>query len=126
MGGERLGAAVAAGEREHQLASQPLTRRVLGDERRELADELGMTAERELGVDSVLERCEAQLLEPRACGLGEALVGEVRERRAAPERERLAQLRRRVRECGLSRVPQQRLEPVEVDLILLDLEQIPG
>ena len=37
---------------------------MLGDERLELADELGVTAEREIGLDPLLERGEPQLLQP--------------------------------------------------------------
>ena len=50
-----------------------------------------MPAERELGVDPLLERREPELLEPLDGRLGERLVGEVGERRPAPELERLAQ-----------------------------------
>ena len=48
-------------------------------------------AERELGLDALLERGQPHLLEPLDRDLRERLVGEVGERRAAPERERLAQ-----------------------------------
>ena len=61
---------------------------MLGDERLELADELGVASRGEVVVDALLEAGEAQLLQPRDLGLGEALVGEVGKRRAAPERER--------------------------------------
>ena len=56
VGVERLGLASRAVEREHQLAAQPLAQRVLGDQRLELADQLSVAAERELGVDAPLER----------------------------------------------------------------------
>ena len=68
---ERLGLATRAVEREHELAAQALAQRVLGDQRLELADELGVAAERELGVDALLERRHAQLLEARDLRLGE-------------------------------------------------------
>ena len=68
--------------------------RVLGDQRLELADQLGVAAEREVGLDPLLERRQPQVLEPAALGLGERLVRELGERRPAPERERLAQHRR--------------------------------
>ena len=91
------------------------------DERLELGDELGVAPEREVGLDPLLERDGAELLEPRDLGLGERLVEEVGERRAAPERERLAQRalgRRRVaaleRRAPLLREPG---EAVEVDAL---------
>ena len=99
---QRLGLAAGAVEREHQLAAQALPQRMLGDERLELADELGVTAERQVGVDPLLERRQPQLLQPRDLGLGERLVGEVGERRPAPQRERLAQLRAAA-VCGRAR-----------------------
>jgi hypothetical protein len=61
------------------------------DERFELADQLCVGAECEVGLEAFLERCEAQLLETGDLALGERLVGEVGERRAAPEGERLVQ-----------------------------------
>jgi hypothetical protein len=45
-------------EREHQLAAEPLTKRVLVGERLELADQVLVTACLELGVDTILERRE--------------------------------------------------------------------
>ena len=88
---ERLGLPAAAIERKHQLAAQPLAERVGGDERLQLADERGVAAERELGVDPLLEGDDAQLVEPGGLEPGELLLVEVCERRAVPERERLAQ-----------------------------------
>ena len=49
----------------------------------------------EIGVDALLERAEAQLLELRGVRLGEGLVGEIGQRRPTPQRERLAQRRGR-------------------------------
>ena len=63
---------------------------MLRDERLQLADERAVPAEREIGVDPVLERGEPELLEPVRLRPRERLVREVGERRAAPERERLA------------------------------------
>src|SRR5204862_141467 len=62
---ERIGLAARAVERQHQLAAGPLAERLLGDEPLELADELHVTAESELGVDAVLLRRQAQLLQPQ-------------------------------------------------------------
>ena len=109
---------------------QPLAQRVLGDERLELADELRVAAEREVGVDPLLERREAELLEPDDRGLRERLVGEVGERGAAPERERLAQRRRgrSASPAGAVRLAlaEQALEAVQVELLGLELERVAG
>jgi hypothetical protein len=56
---------------------------------------LRVPAEREVGVDSVLERRKTKLLEPPDLGLGKRLGRELTERRPSAERERLAQPFRR-------------------------------
>ena len=64
---------------------------MLGGERRQFTDELAVTADAELDFDAKLEGCQPDLLEPGDRTLRKGLVGEVGERRAAPERERVAQ-----------------------------------
>ena len=63
---------------------------MLRDERLELSDELGVAPECKVGVDPELHCCQPDLLEPGDRRLGEAFVGELRERRASPERQRVA------------------------------------
>src|SRR5262245_33413101 len=53
----------------------------------ELADQLGVAPQRQVGVDARLHAGEAQLLETRDLGLGEGLVEELREGGPAPERQ---------------------------------------
>src|SRR5262249_53484970 len=62
---------------------------MLGDELAELAHDFTMVAEREIGVDAVLEREQAQLLEALAVRARKRLGGQVGGRRPAPQRERL-------------------------------------
>ena len=94
VGLQRVGLAVAAVEREHVLRPQPLAVRVLGDQRVELADHLGVAAEREPRLDELLGDRDPQLLQPRALAVGERRVREVRERRPAPLGERALERRR--------------------------------
>jgi hypothetical protein len=61
---------------------------VFRDESLELGDQRVVTAKRQIGLDAVFERGEPELLEPPHLALSERLVGEVCERRPAPERER--------------------------------------
>ena len=61
---ERLRLPAAAVERDHQLAAQPLPQRMGRHERLQLADECGVVAEREIGVDAILDRRHPQLVEP--------------------------------------------------------------
>ena len=77
-------------QRRHQIPPQAFAERVLGDECLELPDQLVVAPEREVGVDPELDCCQPDLLEPGDRRLGEALVGEVRERRASPQRQRVA------------------------------------
>jgi hypothetical protein len=57
---------------------------VLGDQRIDPTEDLGVAAERELRVDQLLERADPQLAQPRRLALGERLIGEISERRSAP------------------------------------------
>jgi hypothetical protein len=77
---------------------------VLRDQALELADELAPVPEGELGIDPLLDRSQTQLLEPRDLALGERLVGEIGERGAAPERQRVP--KSPCRTCVLSGRPQ--------------------
>ena len=88
---ERVRLAAAAIEREHQLGLQTLAEWVVRDQRLELARYGAVMAERQLGVHAVLDGAEIDLLEPRDLGLGKCFVGEVGQRGAAPNRERLAE-----------------------------------
>ena len=112
-------------EGEHELPAQPLAQRVLGDEGLELADELGMAAELELGVDQLLPRRRAELLEPRH--LDAARTARARGRRAA------ARARARAPRAGapsalgvstLGRLRHEPLEAVQVDLLGLDVQDV--
>ena len=122
---ERVGLSAGAVEREHQLAAKPFPQRLLDEESLDLPDELGITAEHEVGVDAVLERGEPQLLEaPALCG-GELVVCEVDQRRAPPQRERLAQKASGLGGVlGLGRRREERLEATRVDLRGIDLELV--
>ena len=125
---KRLRLTAAPVEGEHELPAQTLLQWVLGDERLELPDEVGVPAERQVGVEPVDQRVQAKLLEPTDLMLGERLVGELGERRAAPHRERFAQQQRRALRVtgGLRSAPVRDplLEPVDVELPRPDAECI--
>jgi hypothetical protein len=69
---------------------------VLRHQRGELANQRGVPAERQLGLDPVLQARLAQLLQPPGLDRGERLV-ELRQRRPAPQRERVTQARNGLR-----------------------------
>ena len=90
-GGERVGLAAGAIEGEDQALAEALAQRVFGDEWVELGDDprrggrAGSSASRR--CSSALRRSSSR----RATRSREGLVGEVGERRAPPERQRLAE-----------------------------------
>lgn len=128
VGRKRIGLPPAAVEGDHQLPMQPFPQRVRGGQRLKLADHLGMTAERQIGVDPVLEDTDAQLLQPRDLRLRERFIAQVGEWRAAPEREGLVELVRRlpqlVRRQRLPSQPGQALEPVDIEFVRPHLQAV--
>jgi hypothetical protein len=117
-------------ERRHQVPPQALAERVLRDECLELPDQLVMAPEREVGVDPELHRSQPDLLESRDGSLGEALVGEVDERRASPQGQRLAQpLRPVCRQAArqqASPLVHEAFEAVEIERVRLDPDGVAG
>jgi len=118
---ERLGLAPRSIQGEHELPAEPLAQRVIPDQRFELGNDFGMAAERQVGVDAELEGRQTNLLESRDRRLRERLVGQIRQRRTAPERERFAQVRGRPLRLAtgkrLRRLGRALLEPVQVHLL---------
>ena len=78
-----------------------------------------MLAQREPRVDQVLDRREVQIVEPRDLSRDERLIGQIGERRPAPERERSGQqcasATKVAFDGGLSCRRQGGLESVDVD-----------
>src|SRR5262249_35900273 len=87
--GLRLPARAVEGQ--HELPAEPLPQRILGHEGLELPHALRVAPELDLGIDHLLVGGGAELLHAGDLDLGEQLVGEIRERRTAPERERFAE-----------------------------------
>ncbi len=96
----------------------------------ELRDELSLPAERKVGFDSLLERGETKLFQSRDLGLGEGLIGQVRERWPAPERQRRAQHFRRLLRIParpkLSPLGEKALEALDVELLGLERQHVPA
>ena len=117
-------------ERDHQSAGQALANAMLGDERAQLSDQLDVTTEREVGLDPLFERRQPDLLQPSDGDLRERFVVEVGQRRAAPQREGIAQKLARLpgiaRCAGESCLLAQSLEPAQVELIGRQADQVAG
>ena len=122
---ERLGLAARPVQREHQLGAEVLAERMLPHERLQLADQLRVPSVREVELDPLLEAREAELLQTGDLGLGEALVGEVRERISAPQLERLPRLSAVAQELEAGEIELVRLEPQQVSA-RLRLEALPS
>ena len=88
VGIERLRLAPVAIEGEHALRVRALSQRLVGDQRLEPDDRLGVAPRRELGVDRQLRGPHVKLLQPADLWAGKRLGGDVGERGAAPELER--------------------------------------
>ena len=88
---QRVALPAAAVEREHRLAAQALAQRIRSDERVELSDELAVATELQQRFDPVLRRREPEIVETADVVTREVLEGELGERRASPERERLVE-----------------------------------
>ena len=127
---QRVRLAAHTVEREHQLATQTLSHRVLGHESLELADDLVVAAEAEISFEPALERGEPQLFEPGDLRLCERLVVNVDKRWPAPEGEGLDQQLGRVdvgtAPEGRCSLPGKPFEPLGVQPIWLDLKAVSG
>ena len=125
---ERLGLPSRAVERQHQLAAQPFPQGLGLDQRRQLADHLAVPAARELGLEAVLPGGEPGFLQRAEDRPGDARVGQVGQRLAAPQRERAAEdLGRGTRVTGRGRRPalgHEGLELVQVDAFLGHAQQV--
>ena len=99
---------------------------MLRDERLELASQPRVLPRGQVGLDALLQCREAQVLQARHVRARERLVGQVGQRRPAPEAERLAQLRGGGSGVSLGGLGDERLEAGQVELGWLDPEQIAG
>ncbi len=80
-----------------------------------------MLAAGELGFDPLLNRAEAQLLEAGDLALREGVVGEIGERAAAPERERVGEYCRSRLGLAPARLGANPLETGEIEVIGLNV-----
>src|SRR5262245_30538014 len=99
-------------------------------ERLELAHQLGVAAESQVGLDSLLERRDTQFFEPRDLVLSERVHGEVRKWRTAPECESFEQRatcqpRTAGAECT-SALLEEPLESLSIELVRLDSKHVSG
>ena len=103
---------------------------MLADQRLDLRDHLGGAAARQLGLDETLLGDEPQLLQTLRLGAHPFLVGELGVRLAPPQRQRLAQHRRRPGGVAAPEprtgVGDQALEAGDVERLLGSRSMYPG
>ena len=87
VGGERVGLAPAAVQRQHQLGVDLLIQRVIGHHRGQVGHDLLVPAQRQQHVGALFGGGGAQLAKPDPLGLGER-PGDPGEGDATPQRER--------------------------------------
>ena len=95
--GQRVGRPSRGGERADELRARTFPQRLRGDGLPQLGEDVLGPPERQPGLDVIVRRVGPQLLEPGGLGGGERRVGQVGERRPAPQRHRIAENGRRPR-----------------------------
>ena len=115
VAGQGVGLPAGAVEREDQAAAQAFAERMGVHELLEARDGVVPAAGPQREVDPQLLRIEPQLRQPGRLGTGELLVGELRERRPAPQSQRLVERLERVQPAaGPASLGDQALEAVGV------------
>ena len=90
-GAERVGLATRAVQSQHLLRAETLPQRMLRDQGVDLRRDQIVQSEGKLGLEPQLQGARLELLQPHAVALRELLVDEVRQRRAPPQLQCLAQ-----------------------------------
>jgi hypothetical protein len=125
---QRFRLAPGARKREHQLATEPLAQRMLGDQDAQPRHELRVAPQRELRLDAFFLRAGAKLLQLGPRRPRERRVRDVGQRRRPAQVDRLVD--RDQRRAGVARgelgtrALQQVLEAHHIDRIALDLQHV--
>ena len=123
---ERVGLAPRAIEGEHQLATQPLAQRVLGNRGGELADQLAVPAEAQLDVEALLQGGHLVLGDPVG-GRAHYVAVDALQRRPTPERQRRpVPIGRLAENLGLAGRVHAALVAVQVEAVRRDAQQVTG
>ena len=125
---ERVALPTREMQRQHQMAGQPLSRRVLTHQALQLPDDFACPPGAQVGIDAILDRGEAELFEASDLRFGERFVHELLEGVPAPQTERFIEHQRRRRRIRVQQRPTlgvQTLEPDGVDVVGIDRQHIP-
>ena len=103
---------------------------MLGSQRIELADELGVVMAGEISLDASLEGRKPQIVEACSGRPQDVAVGDIRERLPAPQRERLAKSVGSLLWSPVLQRPRpfrrESLEHLEVESVPVDAQDVPG
>ena len=127
---QRIGLSTGAVQGQHQLASEPLAGGMCSDEGVEVTSDAQVATEGEVDIDALLRRRQAELLEASDVRTCEVLVREVSQRGPTPQRLRRREPLSRfgaLTSCDeVPRLAHQAFEPVHVDVIRVDAEDVAG
>ena len=125
---ERVRLPPAPIERDHEQPVQPLAQRVQGRQPLEVGDRLAVPAQLEQELESIFDRRYPHLLQARALGLDPLAVADVAQGWSPPEGKRFVHDGQSVPGSPVRDQPagagQEVLEPVDVDGVRLDGQQV--
>ena len=125
---ERFGVAARPVKGQHQARQEPFAQRVLAHQPLELGHELGPASHRQIRLDPGLQPAQPEFLQAPGVDAGVRVVRNVRPRRTPPQSQRRAQRasgRGVVAGLGsVTRLLDQLLEPVGVELLRLDVDRV--
>ncbi len=128
VSGKRLRLPAIAVEGEHQQAMQALSQRMRGSKLPQLGDHAGVTAQVQVRVDACLERLQPHLRQPGHLPPDQRVRLHAGQRLTAPQGQGSPEQGGRIRPGsgahGLPRRTQRRLEPVHIQLIGPDADQV--
>jgi hypothetical protein len=125
---QRVGLPPGAVEREDQMPPQSLAQPMFAGKRLQLAEDLEVAAELEVGIDTLLECLQTEIVQASDLASERLLGGKIRIGRTSPQLEGLAQQR-----CGpiglirrLPGLPYQLLERRRIELAGFEIENVTG
>jgi hypothetical protein len=124
--GERVGLATAPVEGQHQLGVDPLVERVLAGQPGQLPDQLRVLAQRQRGVDPGQLPPQPQAVQPGHLVGQAGHPGQVGQRLAAPQRQRVGEVTLRVGRAGRDGALDQRLRELDVDRAGVEVQHVAG
>ncbi len=128
IGAQRFRLPAGAIEGHHQLCPKAFSQRVPAGQGFDLSNQSSVAARRKLGVDAVLNGCQALLIEPHDRRSQTPLVGKVRERGSSPHRQGFSEHRCRPDRIAIEQSSSPRqlfLESQPIGIGSVEMESVP-